>query len=298
MRHIDISKLEQSAEDLGWATIRQAHLNAMANMLPRERKTYINSNPDWNLLQPAMMALSNNKCWYSEAPSGNNDLSIEHFRPKHRAVYAKNYLDPQSEIVVMKPHGYWWKAYCYDNFRLTGTYANLRRKDRLGASQTIKGKGNYFPLDLEDVGRVANDQENLSCEIPILLDPTVREDISLLTFDENGEVISAGVNDYEHNRVLQSIFYYHLDLEQLNKERLLAWKDCEKVIKAAKKAIDEAPDERSRRLIMANSLNNIIDYVKNPDRPYSAVSKACVMVFSELDGYKVWLKRFVRANLL
>jgi len=298
MRHIDINELERSAQLIGWDVIRQNHLNAMANLSVRERKNYINGNPDWNLLQPAMMALSNNKCWYSEAPSGNNDLSVEHFRPKNKAVYAQDYQDPQTRIVVTKPNGYWWKAYCCDNYRLTGTYANIRRRDRLGFTNTIKGKGNYFPLDLSDVGRVANDNENLACEIPVLLDPTIREDISLLTFDENGEAISAGENDYEHNRVLQSIFYYHLDLDQLKRERLLAWKDCEKEIKAAKKSIDNAPDERARRITMASSLNNLIEYIKNPDRPYSAVSKACVMVYSELDGYNIWLKRFVRANLL
>lgn len=184
------------------------------------------------------------------------------------------------------------------NFRLAGTYANLRRHDRLNPLEGVKGKGNYFPLDLADVGRLANDQENLACEIPILLDPTVEEDVSLLTFDENGEVLSAGDNDYEHNRVLHSILYYHLDLEQLNKERIIAWKDCEREIKKAKKAIDNAPDERARRLMVASNLGNLREYVKNPLRSYSAVTKACIMVYAELAGYKVWLKRFVTANLL
>ncbi len=298
MKFIPIAELEAAAQALGWDGIRQGHLAAMAGMNARNRKTYINNHPDWNLLQPAMMALSNNKCWYSEAPGGNNDFSVEHFRPKNRAVYSEDYKDASRAAVAYKPNGYWWKAYCYDNYRLCGTYANLRRADRLNPLEGTKGKGNYFPLDLEGVGTIATDNANLSVEIPILLDPCVEEDVSLLTFDENGQVISAGQSDYEHNRVLQSIFYYHLDLEQLTKERLIAWKDCEREIKTAKDAIDNAPDERARRLIMGISLRNIKDYIKNPARPYSAVSKACVMVYSELDGYSAWLKRFVRANLI
>jgi len=298
MKFIEISALEQAADDIGWAAIRQTHLLAMANLTPTQKKKYIKAHPDWNLLQPAMMALSNNKCWYSEAPGGNNDFSIEHFRPKNRAVYSQDYKDANSEIVVTKVHGYWWKAYCYDNYRLCGTYANLRRSDRLNPNEGIKGKGNYFPLDLDNIGTIAIDNASLSCEIPILLDPTIEEDVSLLTFDENGQVISAGSNEYEHNRVLQSIFYYHLDLEQLNKARLIAWKDCEREIKIAKAAIDDAPDERARRLIMAISLKKLKDYIKDPERPYTAVARACVMVYTELDGYSIWLKRFVRANLI
>lgn len=298
MRFININSLEATAETLGWDVIKQNHLNAMAGMSSAERAAYIRAHADWNSFQPAMMGLSNNKCWYTEAPGGNNDFSVEHFRPKNRAVYAVDYTDINSAVVASKPGGYWWIAYSWENFRLAGTYANLRRHDRLNPNEAVKGKGNYFPLDLTDVGRIAADLENLTCEVPILLDPTVEEDVSLITFDENGEVISAGINDYEHNRVLQSIMYYHLDLEQLTKERFIAWKDCEREIKQAKKAIDDAPDERARRLMLANSLSNIREYVKNPDRSYSAVTRACLMVYSELDGYGIWLKRFVRNNLI
>lgn len=298
MKFIDISQLESVADQLGWDATAQEHLNAMVAMTDAERKRYIRDHPDWNVFQPAMMALSNNQCWYTEAPGGNNDLSIEHFRPKNRAVYAEDFTNPRSSIVVTRQNGYWWVAYAWKNFRLAGTYANLRRSDRLNPLEGVKGKGNYFPLDLTDVGRVANDLENLACEIPILLDPTVEEDVGLITFDENGEILSAGDNEYEHNRVLQSILYYHLDLEQLNKERIIAWKDCEREIKKAKKAIDEAPDERARRLMVADNLGNLREYVKNPQRAYSAVTRACIMVYSELEGYNIWLKRFVRANLL
>lgn len=297
MKFIDINKLGETAKAIGWDAIEKNHLTKMKALTPKPRKAYIKANPDWNKFQPAMMALSNNKCWYTEAPAGNNDLSIEHFRPKNKAYYSEDFKDPNGNIVITKPNGYWWKAYSWDNYRLTGTYSNIRRSDRLNPDG-VKGKGNFFPLDLKDVGKIANDEEALGCEIPILLDPTVEEDVGLLTFDENGEAISAGANSYEHDRVLQSIFYYHLDLDQLQKERVMAWKDCEKEIKAAKQAIDDAPDERARRIMVGTSLKKIKEYIKNEDRPYSAVIRACVMLYAELDGYNVWLKRFVRSNLI
>jgi hypothetical protein len=298
MKFIDINKLEEFAEEIDWERTRQGHLEAMEQMNDKERKKYINDHPDWNLFQPKMMELSQNKCWYTEAPIGNNDFSVDHFRPKNRAVYAVDYKDPESEMVVTKPHGYWWKAYCWDNFRLSGTYSNLRRRDRLNPTKEPKGKGFFFPLDLENGGRIANDKEDIFCEVAILLDPTVEEDVSLLTFDSNGEVISAGYNDYEDNRVQQSIFYYHLNLEQLSKERFKAWKDCEREIKRIKNAIDNAPDERARRFVVKDSFQNLRNYVKDPERSYTSVVKACIMLYSEIDGYKEWLKRYVKSNLL
>jgi hypothetical protein len=297
MRFIDINKLQEKAVEIGWANIRLAHLNAMKGMTPAARKTYIAANPDWNQFQPAMMALSNNKCWYSEGPIGNNDFSVDHFRPKNRAVYSEDFKDPDSKLVVSKKNGYWWKAYDWDNFRLSGGLSNIRRSDRLKPKEGVKGKGNYFPLDLTNGGRIANDEENLVCEVPILLDPTQQHDVGLLTFDANGEVISAGDNAYEDMRVLQSIFYYHLDLEQLNKERKIAWDDCAAEIKNAKKAIDEAPTEAAKRIMLNQCFTKIRECVSNPNRSYLAVSKACVMVHAELKGYN-WLKSFVRSNLI
>ena len=297
MRFIDINKLQETSDNIGWAAKRQAHLDAMRSMTPKQRKAYINNNPDWNEFQPAMMALSNNKCWYSEGPIGNNDFNVDHFRPKNRAVYSTDLKNPKSKLVVTKANGYWWKAYDWDNFRLTGNLSNIRRSDRLNPKNGVKGKGNYFPLDLTNGGRIANDEENVSCEIPILLDPTQQGEVGLLTFDGNGEVMSAGENAYEDLRVMHSIFYYHLDLEQLNRERKIAWDDCEKEIKNGKKTIDEAPNEAAKRLMLNHCFSRLKEYIGNPDRSYLAVSKACIMVHSELNGYN-WLKRFVRSSLI
>ncbi len=297
MRYIDRNRFKEAVEAFGWEAIKQAQLNAMHGMTISQKKEYIRNHPEWNKLQPIMLGLSNNKCWYSEGPIGPSDFEIDHFRPKNSAKQKIDYKDPKSKSRVLKLNGYWWLAYEWSNYRLSGGLANKRRRDRLGNCEEVHGKGDYFPLDCSDIGRIANDEENTNCEVPILLDPLCQEDVSLLTFDSNGEVISAGFNDYEHDRVLQSIFYYHLDLEQLNKERFMAWNDCERELLEIKELIDSAPDERARRMVVASCFRRLTDYVKNPDRPYTSAVKACIRIHSKLEGFN-WLERFVTAILI
>lgn len=291
MRYIDKTKFQEAVNNFGWDNIKQEQLNAMEGMTIEQKKEYTRNNPEWNRLQPIMLGLSNHKCWYSEAPIGSSDFEVDHFRPKGKSKEKIDYKNPKSKSRVLKDNGYWWLAYDWSNYRLSGGLVNKLRRDRLGEGEEVHGKGSYFPLDCSDVGRVANDEENINCEIPILLDPLDPEDVSLLTFDSNGEAISAGENDYENERVFQSIFYYHLDLDQLNKGRLMAWNDCEREIKEIKDLIDSAPDERARKLAVKSCYNRLKDYIKNPDRYYTATIKACVKVYAELEGY-IWLRRF------
>ncbi|SFW80305.1 HNH endonuclease family protein [Chitinophaga sancti] len=284
MRYIDITKLREKAIEINWDSIRGAHLLAMQGMSEKDRKEYINNHPDWNQFQAAMLSLSHNKCWYSESQIGNSDFEVDHFRPKN---HAKNH-----DKAIIKENGYWWKAYDWDNYRLTGALANKRRRDRLKENAEVKGKGTYFPLDLIN-GAIAEDESPIGCEVPLLLDPTNEYDVTLLSFDEKGEPIPASQDQYEVNRVTLSILYYHLDLDQLNIERKIAWDDCVVEINDAKKAIDESPNIAAKSLMMAKCFKGLRRLVKENDRPYTCVRKACLFVYSELDGYN-WLKDFIR----
>lgn len=284
MRYINITKLQTVATSLDWATIRTNHMVAMQGLSEKERKEYINDHPDWNQFQNAMLGLSSNKCWYSEGPIGNNDFEVDHFRPKNRA---KNH-----DGTIIKLNGYWWKAYDWDNFRLTGALANKRRRDRLKETDEVKGKGTYFPLDIVN-GTIASDESPLGCELPLLLDPTNEYDVTLLSFDEKGEPIPATQDDYEIDRVTLSILYYHLDLDQLNKDRKIAWDDCVIEINDAKQTIDDAPNRAAKSLMMAKCFKGLRRLVDENEKPYTCVRKACLFVYSELNGYN-WLKNFVR----
>ncbi len=284
MRFIDNSKLKTVARKIGWDAIKKAHFLAMNGLTPKQRKKYITEHPDWNKFQPSMLALSDNKCWYSEAAIGIGDFEIDHFRPKNKAV---NY-----DGKVVKANGYWWKAYDWDNYRLTGTLANIRRRDRLKIKGEVHGKGFYFPLDLAN-GKVSDDEGLLGCEIHLLLDPTNAYDVTLLTFDETGESIPATADDYEIQRVKLSVEYYHLDLEQLNTERKIAWEDCFSEIEDAKEAIDNSPNAASKAIMMEKCFRDLRKLVNDNRKPYTCVRKACLFVYSEINGYK-WLKNLVR----
>ena len=85
MRYIDRNKFEQDVIAFGWEAIKQTQLDAMNGMTIDQKKEYIRTHSEWNRLQPIMLDLSNNKCWYSEGPIGPNDFEVDHFRPQNRS---------------------------------------------------------------------------------------------------------------------------------------------------------------------------------------------------------------------
>lgn len=291
MRYIDIQKLEDAANAINWDTTKKAHWNVMQGLSVSDRKKYITKHPDWNKLQAAMLELSHNKCWYSEAPIGNSDFEVDHFRPKNKSKQKNDYTNPKSKSRVHKENGYWWLAYDFSNYRLAGALANKLRRDRLGDCEDVKGKGDYFPLDLVN-GTVATDEADISCEEPILLDPTNEVDVTLLTFDK-GKPVAATIEPDEIDRVKQSIFYYHLDLDQLNTARKIVWDDCVDHIKDAKQCIDNSKTPSERRAMMKKCFKELRKQVDSERKSYTSTAKACLMVYAELDGYS-WLKNLVR----
>lgn len=291
MRYIDIHKIEDAVSLLNWDLISQTHLNKMNGMSISNRKNYITNNPDWNKLQAIMLSLSHNKCWYSEAPIGNGDLEVDHFRPKNKSKQKTDYNDPKSKSTTLKENGYWWLAYSWDNYRLAGALTNKLRRDRLGNCDDVKGKGEYFPLNLTS-GRVAIDEEDISCEDPILLDPINPVDVCLLTFDK-GIPIPATNDPDDIDRVKQSIFYYHLDLDQLNKDRKIVWDDCVEHLKDTKKAIDNSITPGDKKEMMKKCFRELRKLVDSERKAFTSTAKACLMVYSELSGFS-WLKDLVR----
>jgi len=291
MRYIDRNRFRGAVDDNGWNTIKQAQHDAMNGMTIQQKKEYIRNHPEWNRLQPIMREISHHKCWYSEAPIGNNDFEIDHFRPKSKSRQKNDYTDSKSKSTTHKANGYWWLAYEWSNFRLSGIHSNKLRRDRIGECEDVKGKGDCFPLDLF-YGRVANDEENTACEVPILLDPLSPVDVCLLTFD-NGIPVPATNDPQDIERVLQSIFYYHLDLDQLNRDRKIVWDDCVDHIEDAKEAIDNSVTRETKKSQMDKCFKELRKMADSERKAYTSTAKACIMVYSELTGYD-WLKLLVR----
>lgn len=281
MRYINIEELGNKQEVQAFNRLTQSYLQQMQRMTPNERKAFIRDNTIWNMLQEIMYNLSKGKCWYSEAPPGAGDYEIDHFRPKNRSK--------QFDGTILKPNGYWWLAYDWRNYRLSGALINKRRKDRLGADEEVKGKGDYFPLDITGGSIVAEPNNNLNHELPILLDPTKVYDTSLISFDKNGEpIIPAGLSEDDKFRVEKSIYFYHLDLEQLNQFRAIVWKKCEDELHSINEAVTNAPNPHTKRAILDRACNSLIE-LTNKSAPFSKVALACIDSFLERDIFKSWL---------
>jgi len=285
MRHIDKSIVAQFAKDIGWEEKEKAHLAELETRSPKERSEYFNTHRDWNEFQPIMIKEFGYKCWYSEARIGAGEFEIDHFRPKNRSR--------QYDGEILKENGYWWLAYNWENYRLSGSLINKRRRDRLKDSSCVEGKGDYFPLYLntEERGKIAGDCCSVACELPILLDPFCSYDVDLISFDENGEVITNTIGPQEEFRVLQSIEFYHLDHEQLNYQRSLIWNSCVEEIEDARKGFYESQFEHQKRDCLDKCFRNL-KRMCDKKSEFSSVAVTCVKLYSRLDDYKKFLGRF------
>ncbi len=154
-----------------------------ANEKFKARNKIIDDNSEhWGKLKEWLLALSHGKCWFSEVRDVYNHWHVEHFRPKKQA---KNLDGSERE-------GYWWLAFKYSNFRICGSVGNAK-------------KGGWFPLHGESVCSTF-ERRCEDSEAHYLIDPTKQCDISLLAFQEDGNVIPlSGLEEWETQRVEVSI---------------------------------------------------------------------------------------------
>lgn len=186
----------------------------------KERKKIIDNNNLWSNaeIKSWLLSLSHNKCWYSEAREICSFYDVDHFRPKKRA---KN-LDGRGR------EGYWWLAYDWKNYRISGNIVNRSHKDSTGRT---RGKRDYFPLR-EGSPVASNPNLDILDEENYLLDPTDPDDPLLLTFDINGEVYPfAREGSWAYERAKTTIDLLHLDYFLLIDERKKVWNKCDLLIR-------------------------------------------------------------------
>lgn len=281
-RHLeDLIKTDPKSGEgyISWLDIMKKHNKNIKGLSKEERSKYFTNNPDWNILQKIMIEEFGYKCWYSEAPIGNGEFEIDHFRPKNRAKQ-----DDKSKT-VNKSNGYWWLAYDFENYRLSGALSNKRRRDKLRENAETEGKGDIFPLDLDN-GKIANDEGSTFCEKPLLLDPIISSDVGLLTFDEGGSVLPnpLAIDEIDKERAEVSIKLYHLDSDQLETARCQVWTICSKVIEDAYVYFTESDSKEAKKLALATCAETITEKT-NPKSDFSAVAKVCVNTYRKQDGY-------------
>jgi hypothetical protein len=176
----------------------------------------------WSDVKDRYRDLSHGKCWYCESRTDRGDR--DHYRPKGGVVENKNHP------------GYWWLAFEWRNWRFCCDRCNSGRKDP--ATGRVGGKGNQFPLADGEQNRIWDeggyeDYEDLLDEDPLLLDPTMLDNVLLLTFTSNGlpGPITKAEHSMEYRRARASIRVYHLDHSILNRERRKIYCEVRRLIK-------------------------------------------------------------------
>ncbi len=156
----------------------------------------------WRHAEKALSLASDGKCWYCETREDRSDKPIDHFRPKNRVHGVPGHP------------GYWWLAFDWRNYRYSCTYCNSRRRDIDGGTEG--GKQDEFPvIPPPDHARCDSDPKDRAK----LLDPTVDDDTSLLTFLPNGFPHPMSTDPLSVDRVDVSVRLYHLDHNAIVKKR-------------------------------------------------------------------------------
>lgn len=259
MRYIKLKELRRTA-DLN--DISQANRD-ITELVEPERGQFIDGNGEkWSALKGELWRLGDLKCWYSEAKLQAQQGHVEHFRPKKK---------PHG-LNGAQHEGYWWRAFDWENFRLAHPTSNIRVTDYLTGVKA--GKGSYFPLK-SGSPRAGNKAEE-RLEDPVLLDPCVKADCRLLSFDtENGQPVpryKMEDDEWKHQRAADTIDYYHLNEGTWNAERKDLIDDvarvCELLLEA--ETSPERDVERCEELI-----DELVDFIDKHE-PFTAAAKQII----------------------
>lgn len=201
MRFIPLLENKPPEAWLDKAIAATAELEAEAD--PGRRQEIIKKKKAiWGELKDWLLSLSNEKCWFSEAKDCFQYWDVEHFRPKAKA---RNLDKTERE-------GYWWLSFDWRNLRACGRVGNVK-------------KSTFFPL--ASAYCATSIQRDTDDEVPYLLDPIIKADCALLSFNQLGEAVAApGSDAWSQRRVEVSVQQYELDFDKLALQRKTIWETC------------------------------------------------------------------------
>ena len=191
MRHLDIDFGRLDLPESWQEKAKELSDSLIAAEGEKQRAEIIDKNQaHWKDVKPKLALLFNYKCWYTEAPQQGTDVDVDHFRPKKRL---------QETLSSVTPHdGYWWLAFCLQNYRYSCIVANRRRTD-IETGKT-GGKADHFPLCDESM-RANTPSCDLEEEQPVLLDPLKATDVLLLQFKPDGEAMPRFAEERYFNKL-------------------------------------------------------------------------------------------------
>ncbi|MFV0305592.1 MAG: hypothetical protein ACK5IC_08960 [Moheibacter sp.] len=291
MRYIDISDFEVTFNRLNadttfkdWLDVANQHLENIKTLDTKGRSDYWSKNNHWKALYSTLSELSGHKCWYSESPENSSEWEIEHYRPKAQSK--------DESGVVIRDDGYWWLSFHWKNFRLAGSLVNKLRKDRFENGTEVYGKGNYFPLNQDSL--IAQPDDFIcNCESPLLIDPVNPNDVTLISFDSNGDVYptySAEENLINNTKAILSIKFYGLDHTPIQRSRNKIWQKCDTIIETANNYIKHHnPTQLQVNSKISECYFELVNLTKKTE-PYTMVVKCFIKEKSKDKDNYPWLE--------
>lgn len=254
-------------EWLDKVAVLQSQLESISDS--QSRILFIQRNSSvWGEIKEQLLEMSGGKCWYSEAPDAVSDWHVDHFRPKGKALDADR----------TEHEGYHWLAFDWRNYRIAGSYSNSPHRDKSGQ---VRGKWDYFPL-AQGCVRASWSTRNCSEEICLLLDPTIREDPKLITFDEQGiPMPSDPCNPIVRKRVETTVHFLNLDQQRLVEARKKKWRETLYLIEEYRQAcpmdFDACTHQDHHRVHrMLEKLGDLT----GPTSRYASTARACLIANS------------------
>jgi hypothetical protein len=239
-------------------------LDAIDNLAAR--KAYIEKNSSaWTAVREYLLAMSNGKCWYSEAKDSVARYQVDHFRPHGRAKQAaKIFAD-----------GYSWLAFDLDNFRLSGMLCNTANREY---SEETVGKSDWFPL-ADPSRRATLVARDTAGETPLLLDPVEPEDLCKLWFNDDGSILpDPDLEEGAKSNVNLAIQYLGLQQSQLNAQRRSAWRNCNRTIKRYKRIDKIAKGDRTQLEVdMLKEAREELVAMSKASSEFAAAMRCCLI---------------------
>lgn len=223
----------------------------------------------WIALRAAFEAYSNGKCWYVECTNPGADNDVDHYRPKSSVAQ-----DPGHP-------GYYWLAFEWRNLRLSCQRANRLRRDP--DTGETGGKGDNFPL-VNPRERARTPDDDISLEIPAILDPTNREDVAALTFGPNGEVDlvpECRGKEVAEAKFQSSLRHLHLNWPKFREARVQLYNRVERVVRRGERLAPKNDDEfGADGQAFLDICQDLADWIQ-PHQEYSMAALAYVEMFRD-----------------
>ena len=245
---------------------------------PEKRKALFDRYRErWTAVRDTFEKHSHGKCWYVECKSPGADNDIDHYRPKSRV--AEDRTHP----------GYFWLAFEWKNFRLSCQRANRRRRDEERGE--TGGKGDHFPL-VNHKKRARSPQDDLSLEIPAIVDPTNAADVAMLTFGRSGEVELVPERQGEpiaEAKLEASRLYLHLNWPEFREDRVMLYNVIERSVHRGE---DLAPTDFTGKHVVAQAFPDICKDLAKRTQPHQEYSKAA-RAYVEMFRDRWWIREIV-----